>query len=573
MSFKMDRKAYASLYGPTVGDSVRLGDTNLFACIEKDYTVYGQESIFGGGKVLRDGMGVNATETRRDNPKVADTIISGITIIDYTGVYKADIGIRDGKILAIGKGGNPDNMDNIDFVVGASTEAIAGEGLIVTAGGIDLHVHFLSPGLAHAALDNGITTLFGGGTGPADGSNSATTTPGAFHIARMLQATDNEPLNFGFLAKGNGAAVDTVGEQIEAGAAGIKTHEDWGATAAAIDNALKAADKYDVQLAVHTDSLNEGGFVNNTINAFAGRTVHAFHSEGAGGGHAPDIMVVTGKDNVLSSSTNPTDPYTTNVVDELFDMTMVCHHLDPKVPEDVAFAESRVRKQTIAAEDVLQDMGAISVMTSDAMAMGRVGEVATRCWQLGDKMKMQRGPLKGDSEYNDNNRIKRYVAKYTINPAIVNGISEYIGSVEVGKYADLVIWEPSRFGTKPKMVLKAGVISYGIMGDASSSLPTPEPRLMKDLYGSLGKSCGKSNIAFVSAYAYEHGIKEKLGLDKIVLPVKNTRNLTKRDMKWNDYTPKTIKIDPQSFVVTIDGEEITCEPVERISLAQRYYLF
>ena len=573
MSFKMDRKAYASLYGPTVGDSVRLGDTNLFACIEKDYTVYGQESIFGGGKVLRDGMGVNATETRKDNPKVADTIISGITIIDYTGVYKADIGIRDGKILAIGKGGNPDNMDNIDFVVGASTEAIAGEGLIVTAGGIDLHVHFLSPGLAHAALDNGITTLFGGGTGPADGSNSATTTPGAFHIARMLQATDDEPLNFGFLAKGNGAVVDTVGEQIEAGAAGIKTHEDWGATAAAIDNALKAADKYDVQLAVHTDSLNEGGFVNNTINAFAGRTVHAFHSEGAGGGHAPDIMVVTGKDNVLSSSTNPTDPYTTNVVDELFDMTMVCHHLDPKVPEDVAFAESRVRKQTIAAEDVLQDMGAISVMTSDAMAMGRVGEVAMRCWQLADKMKMQRGPLAGDSEYNDNNRIKRYVAKYTINPAIVNGISEYIGSVEVGKYADLVIWEPSRFGTKPKMVLKAGVISYGIMGDASSSLPTPEPRLMKDLYGSLGKSCGKSNIAFVSAYAYEHGIKEKLGLDKIVLPVKNTRNLTKRDMKWNDYTPKTIKIDPQSFVVTIDGEEITCEPVERISLAQRYYLF
>lgn len=573
MSFKMDRKAYASLYGPTVGDSVRLGDTNLFACIEKDYTVYGQESIFGGGKVLRDGMGVNATETRKDNPKVADTIISGVTIIDYTGVYKADIGIRDGKILAIGKGGNPDNMDKIDFVVGASTEAIAGEGLIVTAGGIDLHVHFISPGLAHAALDNGITTLFGGGTGPADGTNSATTTPGAFHIARMLQATDDEPLNFGFLAKGNGAVVDTVGEQIEAGAAGIKTHEDWGATAAAIDNALKAADKYDVQLAVHTDSLNEGGFVSNTINAFAGRTVHAFHSEGAGGGHAPDIMVVTGKNNVLSSSTNPTDPYTKNVVDELFDMTMVCHHLDPKVPEDVAFAESRVRKQTIAAEDVLQDMGAISVMTSDAMAMGRVGEVAMRCWQLADKMKMQRGPLAGDSEYNDNNRIKRYVAKYTINPAIVNGISEYIGSVEVGKYADLVIWEPSRFGTKPKMVLKAGVISYGIMGDASSSLPTPEPRLMKDLYGSLGKSCGKSNIAFVSAYAYEHGIKEKLGLDKIVLPVKNTRNLTKRDMKWNDYTPKTIKIDPQSFVVTIDGEEITCEPVERISLAQRYYLF
>lgn len=377
MSFNMDRRQYTQMFGPTVGDSVRLGDTNLFARIEKDYTVHGQESKFGGGKVLRDGMGVNATETRRDNPKVADTIISGITVIDYTGIYKADIGIRDGKILAIGKGGNPDIMDDIDFIVGASTEAISGEGLILTAGGIDLHVHYLSTGLAHAALDNGITTLFGGGTGPADGSNSATTTPGAWHIHRMLEAVENDPLNYGFMAKGAGATPETIAEQIEAGAAAIKTHEDWGATAAGIDNSLKAADKYDVQYAVHTDSLNEGGFVENTINAFAGRTVHTFHTEGAGGGHAPDIMIVAGDKNILPSSTNPTNPYTQNVIDELFDMTMVCHNLDPKVPEDVAFAESRVRKQTVAAEDVLHDMGALSVMTSDAMA--RAVSARSRC--------------------------------------------------------------------------------------------------------------------------------------------------------------------------------------------------
>ena len=471
MSFKMDRKQYSQMFGPAVGDSVRLGDTDLFARVEKDYTVAGQESKFGGGKVLRDGMGVNATMTRESNPMVADTIISGALIIDYTGIYKADIGIRDGKILAIGKGGNPDIMDDIDFVVGASTEAISGEGLIVTAGGIDLHAHYLSTGLAHAALDNGITTLFGGGTGPADGSNSATTTPGAYHIHRMLEAVDDDPLNYGFLAKGAGATPETIAEQIRAGAAGVKTHEDWGATAAGIDNSLKACDEYDVQYAVHTDSLNEGGFVENTLNAFAGRTVHTFHTEGAGGGHAPDIMIVAGENNILPSSTNPTDPYTTNVVDELFDMTMVCHNLDPKVPEDVAFAESRVRKQTIAAEDVLHDMGALSVMTSDAMAMGRVGEVAMRCWQLADKMKKQRGPLEGDYEYSDNERIKRYVAKYTINPAIVNGVSDYIGSVEPGKYADLVIWDPKFFGAKPKLVLKAGVIAYSVVGDASSSLP------------------------------------------------------------------------------------------------------
>ena len=572
MSFKMDREEYAQHYGPTVGDSVRLGDTNLFAAIEKDFTVYGQESKFGGGKVLRDGMGVSATETR-DNPSVVDTIITGATIIDYTGIIKADIGIRDGKIVAIGRGGNPDTMDNVDFVVGASTEAIAAEGLIVTAGGIDLHVHYISADLPEFGLDNGITTLFGGGTGPADGSNATTCTPGKFHITRMLQAVDDMPANFGFLAKGVGSETEVVEEQIKAGAAGIKTHEDWGATYAGIDNSLKVADKYDVSFAVHTDSLNEGGFMENTLESFQGRTVHTFHTEGSGGGHAPDIMVFAGKENILPSSTNPTNPYTTNAIGELLDMVMVCHHLDPKIPEDVSFAESRVRKQTVAAEDVLHDMGALSIMTSDDMAMGRVGEVAMRCWQLADKMKAQRGPLEGDSEFNDNNRIKRYVAKYTINPAITNGIADYIGSVEVGKFADLVIWEPAQFGAKPKLVLKGGMLTYGVMGDAGSSLPTPQPRIMRKLYGAYGQAVHETNLTFVSQYAYDHGIKEEIGLNKIVLPVKNTRNLTKRDMKLNDYAPKTIRIDPQTFDVFIDDELVTCEPIHTTSLSQRYFLF
>ena len=572
MSFKMDREEYAQHYGPTVGDSVRLGDTNLFAAIEKDFTVYGQESKFGGGKVLRDGMGVSATETR-DNPSVVDTIITGATIIDYTGIIKADIGIRDGKIVAIGRGGNPDTMDNVDFVVGASTEAIAAEGLIVTAGGIDLHVHYISADLPEFGLDNGITTLFGGGTGPADGSNATTCTPGKFHITRMLQAVDDMPANFGFLAKGVGSETEVVEEQIKAGAAGIKTHEDWGATYAGIDNSLKVADKYDVSFAVHTDSLNEGGFMENTLESFQGRTVHTFHTEGSGGGHAPDIMVFAGKENILPSSTNPTNPYTTNAIGELLDMVMVCHHLDPKIPEDVSFAESRVRKQTVAAEDVLHDMGALSIMTSDAMAMGSVGEVAMRCWQLADKMKAQRGPLEGDSEFNDNNRIKRYVAKYTINPAITNGIADYIGSVEVGKFADLVIWEPAQFGAKPKLVLKGGMLTYGVMGDAGSSLPTPQPRIMRKLYGAYGQAVHETNLTFVSQYAYDHGIKEEIGLNKIVLPVKNTRNLTKRDMKLNDYAPKTIRIDPQTFDVFIDDELVTCEPIHTTSLSQRYFLF
>lgn len=572
MSFEIERKPYAQMFGPTVGDSVRLGDTDLFAAIEKDLTVKGQECKFGGGKVLRDGMGMSATETREANETVVDTIITNATILDYTGIYKADIGLRDGKIYAIGKGGNPDNMDDVDFVVGASTEAISAEGLIVTAGGLDTHVHFISPGLAEAALDNGITTLIGGGTGPADGTNSATATPGAWHMESMLKATEALPVNVGLFAKGVGANEEVVAEQIEAGAMGIKVHEDWGATQSGIDFSLRVADKYDVQVAVHTDSLNEGGFVDHTLGAFGGRTVHTFHTEGAGGGHAPDIMVVAGHDNVLPSSTNPTNPFTVNEIDELFDMVMVCHNLDPKVPEDVSFAESRVRKQTIAAEDVLHDMGALSIMTSDAMAMGRVGEVAMRCWQLANKMKHQRGPLEQDTTNNDNIRIKRYVAKYTINPAITNGVSEYIGSIETGKYADLVIWEPKMFGTKPKIVLKSGMIAYGVMGDASSSLPTPQPRLMRMLYGAIGETRGTS-MTFVSNYAYKNGIKEKLGLEKNVLPVKNVRNISKRDMQLNNYSPKNLTVDPHTYDVEIDGELITCEMVDEVALAQRYYFY
>lgn len=571
MSFKMDREEYAQHYGPTVGDSVRLGDTNLFAAIEKDFTVYGQESKFGGGKVLRDGMGVSATETR-DNPSVVDTIITGATIIDYTGIIKADIGIRDGKIVAIGRGGNPDTMDNVDFVVGASTEAIAAEGLIVTAGGIDLHVHYISADLPEFGLDNGITTLFGGGTGPADGSNATTCTPGKFHITRMLQAVDDMPANFGFLAKGVGSETEVVEEQIKAGAAGIKTHEDWGATYAGIDNSLKVADKYDVSFAVHTDSLNEGGFMENTLESFQGRTVHTFHTEGSGGGHAPDIMVFAGKENILPSSTNPTNPYTTNAIGELLDMVMVCHHLDPKIPEDVSFAESRVRKQTVAAEDVLHDMGALSIMTSDAMAMGRVGEVAMRCWQLADKMKAQRGPLEGDSEFNDNNRIKRYVAKYTINPAITNGIADYIGSVEVGKFADLVIWNNAYFGIKPELIIKGGLVTAAKMGDINASIPTPEPVIYRPMFGAHGQARYDTCLTFVSNVAFEENIQEKYELQKTVCPVSNCRNITKKDMILNDATP-LITVNPETYEVRVNGELLECKPAKELPLAQRYNLF
>ena len=498
MSFKMDRKQYSDMFGPTVGDSIRLGDTNLFAKIEKDMTVYGEESKFGGGKTLRDGMGVSATETRKGNKSVVDTIITSVIIIDYTGVYKADIGIRDGKIVAIGKGGNPAIMDSIDFIVGASTEAISGEGLIVTAGAIDTHIHMITPGIVEAGLDNGVTTIIGGGTGPADGTNSATTTPGSWHIHKMLKAAEQYPINIGLLAKGMGATEEVIGEQIEAGAMGIKIHEDWGATGSGIDYTLRAADKYDVQVAIHTDTLNEGGFVEYTINRFDGRTIHTFHTEGAGGGHAPDIIKAAGLNNVLPSSTSPTIPYTKNTITEHLDMLMVCHHLDPKIPEDVAFADSRIRKQSIAAEDVLQDMGVISIMSSDCMAMGRIGEVVMKTWQLADKMKTQRGLFDGDSEYSDNNRIKRYIAKYTINPAITVGISNYIGSIEVGKYADLVFWEPKMFGAKPKMIMKSGMLSYGVMGDASASIITPEPRILRHFWGAAGSAKSDINMTFVS---------------------------------------------------------------------------
>lgn len=572
MSFEISREQYAGMFGPTTGDSIRLGDTNLFAKIEKDMTVYGDESKFGGGKCLRDGMGQSATELRKDNKKIVDLIITSAVILDYTGIYKADIGIRDGKIVAIGKGGNPSIMDNVDFIVGASTEALSGEGLIVTAGGIDTHVHFITPAIAYSALENGTTTIIGGGTGPADGTNSATSTPGAWNIHQMLRAAEGMPVNMGIQGKAGGAIMDTTAEQIEAGAMALKIHEDWGATLSCIDHALETADKYDIQVSLHADTLNETGFVEDTIKSIGGRCIHSYHTEGAGGGHAPDLMKVASKNNVIPSSTSPTNPYTVNTLPEHLDMLMVCHHLDPKIPEDVAFADSRIRKQTIAAEDVLQDMGALSIMSSDTMAMGRIGEVVMRSWQLADKMKKQRGPLEGDSEYIDNHRIKRYVAKYTINPAIAEGISDYIGSIEVGKYADLVLWEPAMFGAKPKMILKSGMIAYGVMGDSNASIPTTQPRTMRELFGLTGKARQHVNMTFVSTYAYEHGIKEELGLERNVLPVHNVRSLTKKDMKFNSETPK-IEIDPQTYDVTVDGKLITCDPARELPLAQRYFIY
>ncbi|MGL5649590.1 MAG: urease subunit alpha [Clostridium sp.] len=571
MSFELDRKRYADLFGPTKGDKIRLADTELFLEIEDDLTVYGDESKFGGGKSLRDGMGQNPIETR-DNPKVVDLIITGVTILDYTGIYKADIGIRDGKIAAIGKGGNPLGMDNVDFIVGASTEALAGEGLIVTAGGIDTHVHFISPDFVTVALEGGITTVVGGGTGPNDGSNATTCTPGAWNIQKILQSIEGLPINVGVLGKGCGANVEVNGEQIEAGACGLKVHEDWGATKSSIDYSLRAADKYDVQVSIHTDTLNEAGFVEHTIDAIDGRVIHTFHTEGAGGGHAPDILKMAQFPNVLPASTNPTKPYTKNTIAEHLDMLMVCHHLDSKVPEDVAFADSRIRKQTIAAEDVLHDLGVFSMMSSDTMAMGRIGEVITRTWQTASKMKVQRGIMEGDKENSDNNRIKRYVAKYTINPAIAQGISDYVGSIEVGKVADLVIYEPAFFGVKPKLVIKGGMINRSIMGEANASIPTCQPEIPRAMFGSYGKALTSTCITFVSQYAYEHGVKEKLGLNREVLPVHGIRNLTKKDMKFNGEMPK-LEVDPQTYEVTVDGVLATCEPAEELPLTQRYFLF
>ena len=571
MAFEIDRKHYSDLFGPTTGDSIRLADTDLFLKIEKDYTVYGDECKFGGGKSLRDGMGQNSIETRK-NPKVVDLIITGVTVLDYTGVYKADIGIKDGKIVAIGKGGNPDGMDNIDFIVGVSTEALAGEGCILTAGGIDTHVHFISPDLVESALHGGITTVIGGGTGPNDGSNATTCTPGEWHIHRILEAFDELPINVGILGKGSGANVEVNAEQIRAGACGLKVHEDWGATKSAIDYALRTADEYDVQVAIHTDTLNEGGFVENTIDAIGGRVIHTFHTEGAGGGHAPDILKMASYPNVLPASTNPTKPYTVNTIAEHLDMLMVCHHLDNKVPEDIAFADSRIRKQTIAAEDILHDMGVFSIMSSDTMAMGRIGEVVSRTWQTASKMKNQRGIMENDSEYNDNNRLRRYVAKYTINPAIAHGIADYVGSIEIGKMADLVLWEPAFFGVKPKVVIKGGMINLSVMGESNASIPTCQPEMLRKMFGAEGKAAAQTTAAFVSKYAFEDDIKGKLGLEKQVLPVSGIRNLTKKDMKLNDAMPE-LEVDPQTYDVTVDGELITCEPAETLPMAQRYFLF
>ncbi|WP_297436095.1 urease subunit alpha [uncultured Clostridium sp.] len=571
MSFDMNRKSYVDMFGPTVGDSFRLADTNLFAQIERDLTKHGDECKFGGGKTLRAGMGVNITESR-SNPLVADLIISGVTIIDYTGIYKADIGIRDGKILAIGKGGNPDIMDDVDFIVGIATEALAGEGYIITAGGIDTHVHYINPDITTCALQGGITTLFGGGTGPADGSNAVTSTPGPYHVKGMLRAFEHMPINVGFLAKGGSHDLAPGVEQIEAGAAGIKVHEDWGATRACLDKSLEIADKYDVQVSLHSDTLNEFGFLEDTMDAIGGRGIHTFHTEGAGGGHAPDIIKAAQYLNVLPASTSPTLPYTINTIAEHLDMLMVCHHLDPRIPEDVAFADSRIRHQTIEAEDILHDMGVISMTSSDAMAMGRVGEVVTRTWQVAHHMKNHRGTLEGDSEFADNNRIKRYVAKYTINPAIAQGISEYIGSVEEGKYADLVLWSPQFFGVKPEMIIKKGYISMAVSGDPNASIPTIQPRTLRKMYYAEGKGIADSCLTFVSKVAFDNGIKEELGLERTVLPVHGIRNLTKKDMKLNNVMP-VIEVDPQTYEVSVNGEVLKAAPATELPMAQRYFLF
>lgn len=570
MSFRMSRKQYTDMYGPTTGDAVRLGDTDLFIEIEEDRTLYGEEVVFGGGKVIREGMGQHPLAVREED--IPDLVITNIIILDYTGIYKADLAIRDGKIFKIGKAGNPLIQDNIDIVIGAATEVIAGEGKIVTAGAIDTHVHFINPAQVETALTAGTTTLIGGGTGPAEGSKATTVTPGPANIHRMLEAVEGLPINVGLFGKGHAATEEPLAEQIEAGAIGLKVHEDWGATYSSIDNSLKVADKYDIQVALHGDTLNEGGFVENTVAAFKERVIHSFHTEGAGGGHAPDIIKVASYMNVLPASTNPTLPFTVNTIDEHLDMLMVCHHLNPDIPEDVAFADSRIRAETIAAEDILQDMGIFSITSSDSQAMGRVGEVAIRTWQVADKMKKQRGKMAGDNGIGDNTRVKRYVAKYTINPAIAQGIGEYIGSIEEGKFADLVLWDPKFFGVKPNMVLKNGMVVTSLMGDPNATIPTPQPYNYRPMYASIGKALHKHSITFVSQAAYNAGIKEKLGLEKVVLPVRGIRNLTKKDMKLNSETPE-ITVDPQTYEVRVNGELLTCDPVDVVPMAQRYFLF
>lgn len=572
MSLEITRREYADMYGPTTGDKVRLADTDIMIEVESDATVYGDECKFGGGKVLRDGMGQSPEATRSTG--ALDVVITNALILDYWGIVKADIGLRDGKIAGIGKAGNPNLMDGVDsnMVVGAATEVIAGEGLIVTPGGIDSHVHFISPQQVETAIASGITTMIGGGTGPATGTNATTCTPGEWNMHRMLEAAEEFPVNIGLLGKGNCSFEQPLIEQIMAGAIGLKLHEDWGTTPAAIDTCLRVADAYDVQVAIHTDTLNEAGFVEDTVAAINGRTIHTYHTEGAGGGHAPDIIKIAGEPNILPSSTNPTRPFTVNTIDEHLDMLMVCHHLDSKVPEDVAFADSRIRAETIAAEDILHDLGVFSMLSSDSQAMGRVGEVIIRTWQTADKMKKQRGRLPEEKGNNDNFRAKRYIAKYTINPAITHGISEYVGSLEVGKVADIVLWQPRFFGVKPELILKGGMITYSQMGDANASIPTPQPVLTRPMFGALGKAKYHSCLTFVSQAAYASGIKEKLGLAKEVRPVRNCRHLTKKQMIHNDTLPD-IKVDPETYEVTVNGEILTCEPARELPMAQRYFLF
>ncbi len=571
MSRKMDRRHYADMFGPTTGDRVRLGDTGLVAQVEKDFTVYGDECKFGGGKVLREGMGQKAGV---GDAEALDCVITNALIVDWTGIYKADIGIKAGRITGIGKAGNPDVMAGVTpgMVVGVTTEAIAGEGLIVTAGGIDSHIHFICPQQADEAIASGITTWVGGGTGPATGTNATTCTPGAWNLRRMLQATDTLPLNIGLTGKGNTSMPEGLLDQIAAGAIGLKLHEDWGTTPAAIDTCLSVAEGEDIQVTIHTDTLNESGFVDDSLAAFKGRTIHTYHSEGAGGGHAPDIIRVCGEPNVLPSSTNPTRPYTVNTLDEHLDMLMVCHHLDREIPEDVAFAESRIRGATIAAEDVLHDLGAISMMSSDSQAMGRVGEVITRTWQTAHKMREQRGRLREERGENDNLRIRRYVAKYTINPAIAHGFAHEVGSVEVGKLADLVLWRPAFFGLRPELVIKGGFIAWAQMGDPGASIPTPQPSYMRPMFGARGRALGATSIAFVSGRALAEGTVREIGLSKQLSAVRGCRGLGKRDMKLNDALPR-LTVDPETYEVRADGELLVCEPAVRLPLAQRYSLF
>ncbi|MAI41666.1 MAG: urease subunit alpha [Gammaproteobacteria bacterium] len=564
----MGRIAYAEMFGPTTGDRVRLGDTELIIEVEADHAVYGDEVKFGGGKVIRDGMG----QSQLSSAQSVDTVITNALIIDHWGIIKADVGIKDGRIFGIGKAGNPDTQAGVDIIIGPCTEAIAGEGHVLTAGGIDAHIHFICPQQIEEGLMSGVTTMLGGGTGPATGTKATTCTPGSWHIARMLEAADSLPMNLGFMGKGNASLPEALTEQISAGAMGLKLHEDWGTTPGAIDNCLSVADSMDVQVAIHTDTLNESGFVESTLAALKGRTIHTFHTEGAGGGHAPDIIKACGLPNVLPSSTNPTRPYTVNTVDEHLDMLMVCHHLDPSISEDVAFAESRIRRETIAAEDILHDLGAFSMIASDSQAMGRVGEVVIRTWQTAHKMKVQRGALREDSNRNDNFRVKRYIAKYTINPAIAHGIADEVGSIEVGKLADLVLWKPAFFGTKPSIIIKGGAIVAAAMGDPNASIPTPQPVHYRPMFGAFGGAIQSTSFSFVSGTALQNSLGDALGLKKVLLPVSNTRTIQKIDMVHNDYCPK-IDVDPETYEVRADGELLECEPANELPLAQRYFLF